>query len=52
MMPVPQSNSGAEYVRQITRFESDRLIRSAFQNLVLRIVPPAVKQWVTHDSLP
>lgn len=41
MMPVPQSNSGAEYVRQITRFESDRLIRSAFQDLVLRIVPPA-----------
>jgi SAM-dependent methyltransferase len=41
MMPVPQSNSGAEYVRQITRLESDRLIRSAFQDLVLRVVPPA-----------
>jgi SAM-dependent methyltransferase len=32
--------SGAEYVQQITALESDRLARSAFQNLVLRLVPP------------
>jgi SAM-dependent methyltransferase len=33
--------SGAEYVRQITRLEEDRMARSAFQALVLRIAPPA-----------
>jgi SAM-dependent methyltransferase len=32
--------SGAEYVRQITALESDRLARSAFQGLVLKLVPP------------
>src|ERR1700689_3622638 len=32
--------SGAEYIRQITALESDRLARSAFQSLVLRLVAP------------
>jgi SAM-dependent methyltransferase len=32
--------AGAEYSRQITALESDRLARSAFQSLVLRLVPP------------
>jgi len=36
MRPV----TGAEYVRQITALKSDRLARSAFQELVLRIAPP------------
>jgi SAM-dependent methyltransferase len=30
----------AQYVRQITKFDSDRLARSAFQDLVLEIAPP------------
>lgn len=33
--------SGAEYVRQITSLEEDRLTRSAFQHLALKIAPPA-----------
>jgi SAM-dependent methyltransferase len=41
MMSAPQSVSGAEYVRQLTKFETDRLTRSAFHDLVLRIAPPA-----------
>jgi SAM-dependent methyltransferase len=32
--------SGAEYIRQITALESDRLARSAFQGLVLGLLPP------------
>ena len=40
-MPASQSVSGAEYVRQLTKFESDRLTRAAFQDHVLRIAPPA-----------
>jgi SAM-dependent methyltransferase len=32
--------TGAEYVKQITALESDRLARSAFQSLVLSVAPP------------
>jgi SAM-dependent methyltransferase len=32
--------SGDDYVKQITRYEADRLARSAFQELVLKIAPP------------
>src|SRR5271155_5472658 len=35
--------AGAEYVRQISTQESDRRTRSAFRDLVLRIVPPRAK---------
>jgi SAM-dependent methyltransferase len=41
MMSAPQSVSGAEYVRQLTKFETDRLTRAAFHDHVLRIAPPA-----------
>jgi SAM-dependent methyltransferase len=34
------SISGAEYIRQVTARQSDRLARSAFQSLVQRLVPP------------
>jgi SAM-dependent methyltransferase len=37
---VKQTLTGAEYVRQITSVESDRRARSAFHDLVLRVVPP------------
>jgi SAM-dependent methyltransferase len=35
--------AGAEYVRQISTQEADRLTRSAFRDLVLRIAPPGAK---------
>ncbi len=38
--PLYKTHTGAEYFKRITALESDRRIRSAFQDLVLRIAPP------------
>ena len=37
---VREAVTGAEYVRHITRFDSDRRARAAFQDLVLELAPP------------
>jgi len=40
---APDIVTGAEYVRQITALESDRLARSAFQRLVLSLAPAGAR---------